>query len=209
MFKIFVGNLNLITTGESIRKLFTRHADVSDIALPLNPETGKSRGFAIVMIKDEQQARTAMAALRGARLDGRALVINEARKKGEAPPPKREGVVAAAEAAGADSVVEADTAAEVVVAAGAADGREEAAVGDLVQTAEVAAGAIPAAAPTADHAPTETGLAVGRATPEAAVGAAAEAGEQTSPIAERRAQAPADLPIPESSCRSSLPAFSS
>ncbi len=91
MFKIFVGNLNLITTGESIRKLFTRHADVSDIALPLNPETGKSRGFAIVMIKDEQQARTAMAALRGARLDGRALVINEARKKGEAPPPKREG----------------------------------------------------------------------------------------------------------------------
>src|SRR5690606_38135367 len=60
MFKIFVGNLAVTTDADSIRELFSRHADVDDIALPINEATGKSRGFAIVMIKDEQQARYAM-----------------------------------------------------------------------------------------------------------------------------------------------------
>lgn len=83
MFKIFVGNLAVTTDADSIRELFSRHADVDDIALPINEATGKSRGFAIVMIKDEQQARYAMRALRGTRLDGRTLVINQARKKGK------------------------------------------------------------------------------------------------------------------------------
>ena len=88
MFKIFVGNLNFTTTEDAIRRLFSRHAEVEDVALPLDPETGKHRGFAIVMIKDDMRAKGAMIALRGTRLDGRALVINQARKKGEAPPKK-------------------------------------------------------------------------------------------------------------------------
>ena len=86
MFKIFVGNLNSTTTEEAVRRLFSRHADVEDVALPMDPETGKPRGFAIVMIRDEMRAKGAMIALRGTRLDGRALVINQAYKKGKAPP---------------------------------------------------------------------------------------------------------------------------
>lgn len=90
MFKIFVGNLSSITTADDVRSLFDRHAPVDDVALPLDAETGKPRGFAIVMIKDEQKARAALAALRGARLNGRTLVINQARKKGDPPPPRRQ-----------------------------------------------------------------------------------------------------------------------
>lgn len=86
MFKIFVGNLNPTTTEEAVRRLFSRHAEVEDVALPLDSETGKPRGFAIVMIRDEMRAKGAMIALRGTRLDGRALVINQAYKKGKAPP---------------------------------------------------------------------------------------------------------------------------
>ncbi|MCI0630439.1 MAG: RNA-binding protein [Phycisphaerales bacterium] len=90
MFKIFVGNLSFNTTADSLKKLFSRHADVDDIAMAVDPETGKLRGFAIVMIRDENQGRAAIAALRNSRLDGRTLLINEARKKGDPPPPKRE-----------------------------------------------------------------------------------------------------------------------
>lgn len=90
MFKIFVGNLSYNTTADAVRQLFVRHADVDDVALPVDAETGKLRGFAIVMIKDEQKGLAAIAAMRGARLDGRSLVINPARKKGDPPPPKRE-----------------------------------------------------------------------------------------------------------------------
>lgn len=90
MFKIFVGNLSYNTTADSIKKLFSRHADVEDIAMATDPETGKLRGFAIVMIRDENQGRAAIAALRNSRLDGRTLLINPARKKGDPPPPKRE-----------------------------------------------------------------------------------------------------------------------
>lgn len=90
MFKIFVGNLSPRTTAEELHRLFIRHAVISDIAVPVDEATGKPRGFAIVMIKDEAQALAAIDALRGSRLDGRSLVINRARKKGEAPPPKPE-----------------------------------------------------------------------------------------------------------------------
>ena len=89
MFKIFVGNLSSNTTADAVRLLFERHADVADIALPIDPETNKPRGFAIVMIKDELKGKAAIMALRGARLNGRTLVINPARKKGDPPPPKR------------------------------------------------------------------------------------------------------------------------
>lgn len=86
MFKIFVGNLSSTTTEDSLRRLFGRYAEVDDIAIPLDTETGKPRGFAIVMIKDEMRGKAAMIATRGTRLDGKALVVNQAYKKGKAPP---------------------------------------------------------------------------------------------------------------------------
>jgi nucleolin len=86
MFKIFVGNLGPTgVTEEAIRTLFSRYVDIEDIALPMDEATGKLRGFAIVMVRDEQKARAAMAAVRGSRLNGRPLIINQARKKGKVP----------------------------------------------------------------------------------------------------------------------------
>lgn len=85
MFKIFVGNLGPEVVVDDVRALFERHATIEDIALPQD-EKGKLRGFAIVMIKDPQQGRLALMAARGSRLQGRMLIINQARKKGKAPP---------------------------------------------------------------------------------------------------------------------------
>jgi RNA recognition motif-containing protein len=83
MFKIFVGNLEYKTSVEAIRDLFERHFAIDDVAMAVDPATGKSRGFAIVMTKDEVKARAALAQMRGVRLDGRLLIINEARGKGK------------------------------------------------------------------------------------------------------------------------------
>jgi RNA recognition motif-containing protein len=84
MFKIFVGNLGPQATEDDVRALFERHALINDIALPTD-EKGKLRGFAIVMIKDPQQGRMALLSARGSRLNGRMLIINQARKKGKTP----------------------------------------------------------------------------------------------------------------------------
>lgn len=81
MFKIYVGNLSATATPERVSALFSRYAIVDDVAMPIDPETNKPRGFAIVMIKSAPQGRAAMAAARGSRLDGKRLVINEHRKK--------------------------------------------------------------------------------------------------------------------------------
>lgn len=85
MFKIFVGNLGQEASVDDVRALFERHATIDDIAMPAD-DKGKLRGFAIVMIKDPQQGRLALMAARGSRLKGRMLIINQARKKGKAPP---------------------------------------------------------------------------------------------------------------------------
>jgi RNA recognition motif-containing protein len=85
MFKIFVGNLGQQASEDDVRMLFERHAVINDIAMPTD-EKGKLRGFAIVMIKDPQQGRMALLSARGSRLNGRMLIINQARKKGKMPP---------------------------------------------------------------------------------------------------------------------------
>lgn len=86
MFKIYVGNISFRTTGDDLRLLFGKHAEIEDVAIPIEPETNKPRGFGIVMIRDQMQGRRAIAALRSTMLDGRRLVINEIRPKGKKAP---------------------------------------------------------------------------------------------------------------------------
>jgi RNA recognition motif-containing protein len=86
MFKIYVGNISFRTTGDDLRLLFGKHAQVEDVAIPMDTEANKPRGFAIVMIRDQMQGRRAIAALRSTMLDGRRLVINEIRPKGKKAP---------------------------------------------------------------------------------------------------------------------------
>ena len=87
MFKIYVGNLDYKVEKEDIVRLFQRFGPIEDIALAEDKATGKRRGFAIVMIRDELRARLAIESLAGTKMRGRSLVINEAipKKGGKAP----------------------------------------------------------------------------------------------------------------------------
>ena len=81
LFKIYVGNLDYKVTEFAVRRLFEPYGDLEDVAMATDKETGKPRGFAIVMMRDHDEAQKAISGVQGRRLMGRPLVVNEAVSK--------------------------------------------------------------------------------------------------------------------------------
>jgi RNA recognition motif-containing protein len=79
--KIYVGNIAYAAKVEELRVLFEPYGEIEDIALATDKESGKFRGFAIVMMPNSDDAARAIAGVDGHRLRGRRLVVNEAVKK--------------------------------------------------------------------------------------------------------------------------------
>ena len=80
MTKLYVGNLPFSATEDSVRELFTPHGTVEKVALVNDRDTGQPRGFGFVEM-DEEDAVSAVEALNGYTLGGRALKVNEARPR--------------------------------------------------------------------------------------------------------------------------------
>ena len=78
---IFVGTLALTTTGHDLRQLFEPYGSVETTRIMTDRETGRSRGFGFVEMPDNRAAQTAIDALNGTSLAGRALTVNEARPR--------------------------------------------------------------------------------------------------------------------------------
>ena len=83
--KLYVGNLSFETTENDLQDLFEQHGAVNEVSLMMDRMTGKSRGFAFVTMNDDAQANSAMSALNGQELNGRALKISEARPREDRP----------------------------------------------------------------------------------------------------------------------------
>ena len=80
MKNIFVGNLHLETTEQSIRSFFEAVGTVHKVKLMLDRNTGLSRGFAFIEMA-EPEADKAIAKLHGNVLDGRTINVHEGRQK--------------------------------------------------------------------------------------------------------------------------------
>jgi len=78
---IFVGNLAFTTTEEDLRQLFEPCGTVDTIRMMTDRDTGRSRGFGFVEMPDSGAAQSAVDALNGTPLAGRALTVNEARPR--------------------------------------------------------------------------------------------------------------------------------
>ena len=76
---IFVGSLAWATTSESLERAFAQYGVVTSAKVVNDRETGRSKGFAFVEM--ESGADEAIRALNGAELDGRQIVVNEARPR--------------------------------------------------------------------------------------------------------------------------------
>ena len=82
---IYVGNLPFSASDSEVRDAFAAYGNVINVSLPTDRETGRPRGFAFVEMNDGD-ADTAINALDGANLGGRALRVNEARSRDDRPP---------------------------------------------------------------------------------------------------------------------------
>jgi RNA recognition motif-containing protein len=80
MSKIYVGNLPFSATEDSVRTLFAQHGTVESVALIMDRETGRPRGFGFVEMPRGDAAK-AIQNLNGHDMEGRALKVNEAQDK--------------------------------------------------------------------------------------------------------------------------------
>ncbi len=83
MKKIFVGNFSFSTTESELRQLFEPHGAVDSVTVVTDRDTGRSRGFGFVEMPNNGEADSAITALNGQDVGGRALTVNEARPKTE------------------------------------------------------------------------------------------------------------------------------
>jgi RNA recognition motif-containing protein len=87
---IYVGNLSRSTSEDSLRKTFEQFGEVVSVKIIKDRLTGELRGFAFLEMPGADEASQAIAALNGRELDGRKLVVNEARER-EARPARSNG----------------------------------------------------------------------------------------------------------------------
>src|SRR5580698_6356101 len=81
--KLFVGNLSFNTTENDLQDTFAAHGTVSEVNLMMDRDSGRPRGFGFVTMSTPEEAQTAIDALNGKSIDGRALTVNVAKPREE------------------------------------------------------------------------------------------------------------------------------
>lgn len=77
--KLYVGNLSYGTTDDSLREAFSEAGSVTSASVITDRATGRSKGFGFVEMASDADAEKAISMWNGKDLDGRTLVVNEAR----------------------------------------------------------------------------------------------------------------------------------
>jgi len=77
--KLYVGGLPYSVTEGRLEEVFAAHGSVQSAKVISDKFTGQSRGFGFVEMGSSDEAQKAIAALNGTQLDGRTLVVNEAK----------------------------------------------------------------------------------------------------------------------------------
>ena len=79
--KLFVGSLPWAVNDEALKEAFAPYGNVISANVVTDRQTGRSRGFGFVEYENESEADAAIEALNGSELDGRNIVVNEAKPK--------------------------------------------------------------------------------------------------------------------------------
>ena len=77
---IYVGNLSWDMTEDDLRDAFKAYGEVSSATIIIDKVSGNSRGFAFVEMSDQNEAQAAIDGLNSQELQGRAIIVNEARQ---------------------------------------------------------------------------------------------------------------------------------
>lgn len=79
--KLYVGNLSYDTAEDALKEHFSQAGAVDSVSIVTDKFSGRSRGFGFVEMGSEEEAEKAIEMFDGKELDGRNLVVNEARPK--------------------------------------------------------------------------------------------------------------------------------
>ena len=81
--KLYVGNFPYTTNEQDLQDLFATAGNVDSVNVMRDMATGRARGFAFVEMATDDAAAQAIAKFHEHQMEGRALVVNEARPKPE------------------------------------------------------------------------------------------------------------------------------
>jgi len=84
--KLYVGSLSYGTTDEMLKTTFAQAGTVVSATIIMDKMSGRSKGFGFVEMSTDEEALKAVEMFNGKELDGRTLVVNEARPMTERPP---------------------------------------------------------------------------------------------------------------------------
>ena len=79
--KLYVGNLSFNTSTDELEKIFGEIGAVQSTNVIEDRETGRSRGFAFVEMSSSEEAEKAISTLNGKEIDGREMIVNEAKPR--------------------------------------------------------------------------------------------------------------------------------
>ena len=83
--KLYVGNLAYSVRDESLHQSFSQFGTVTSAKVMMDRDTGRSKGFGFVEMGSDAEAQSAINGMNGQDLEGRAIVVNEARPREERP----------------------------------------------------------------------------------------------------------------------------
>ena len=83
--KLYVGNLAYSVRDDSLLQAFSQYGTVTSAKVMMDRETGRSKGFGFVEMGSDPEAQAAINGMNGQPIDGRAVVVNEARPREERP----------------------------------------------------------------------------------------------------------------------------
>ncbi|MGB5289567.1 MAG: RNA-binding protein [Ignavibacteriaceae bacterium] len=79
--KLFVGSLPWAVNDEGLKQAFTPYGTVTSATVVTDRRSGRSKGFGFVEMENDSEAAAAIEALNGSELNGRNIVVNEAKPK--------------------------------------------------------------------------------------------------------------------------------
>ncbi|MGE5797716.1 MAG: RNA recognition motif domain-containing protein [Ignavibacteria bacterium] len=79
--KLFVGSLPWSINDQILQNTFEAHGTVVSAKVVMDRSTGRSRGFGFVEMENPEDAQKAIRALNDSNLQGRSIIVNEAKPR--------------------------------------------------------------------------------------------------------------------------------
>ena len=78
---LYIGNLNYTVDEDKLREIFERYGAVTSAKIIKDKETGESKGYGFVEMKNEEEGKKAIQAMNTQEIDGKHIKVNIAKTR--------------------------------------------------------------------------------------------------------------------------------